>query len=163
MTTQAARVFWSSKSPMPEWHAVTFSHPAFDAPFRLVANQFAEVTLAGNVHIPAPMTITPPDQKNDTQPKLTMVFPRQVVGRQFKQQLKLIAESGSRAPIVVTYEVYLGEMTTPQLSWSLYAAEQGGIQFSTDGVQVVATDSNPMRWSASIIYEPGTFTGLEII
>lgn len=163
MTTEAARRFWTTKSPLPEWHAITYSHPSFTTPFRLVANQFAEVTLGGNVHMPVPMTVTPPDQKNNSQPRLTTVFPRQVVGRQFKQQLKLIAESGSRAPIAVTYEVYLGEMTTPQLSWNLYAAEQGGIGFSTDGVQVVATVDNPMRAAVGVIYDPATFTGLELI
>lgn len=155
--------FWATKSPMPEYHAITFEHPDFDGPFRLVANQFAEVTLGGDVYTPAPMTITPPDQKSDAQPKLTMVFPRQVVGRAFKQQLRLIAESGSRAPISVTYDVYLGTTTTPQLSWQLYAAEQGGIQFSTDGVQVTATDDNPMRRQVGVIYDPTVWTGLEII
>lgn len=155
--------FWASKSPLAEYHAITLDHPVFAAPFRLVANQYAEVTLDGNVYTPAPMTITPPDQKSDGQPKLTMVFPRQVVGRTFKQQLKLIKDSGSRAPITVTYAVYLGVTSAPQLTWSLYASEQGGIQFSEDGVQVVATIDNPMRRQVGVIYEPGTFTGLEIL
>lgn len=155
--------FWTTKSPLAEYHAITFDHPAFDEPFRLVANQFAEVTLDGNVHIPAPMTITPPDQKSDAQPKLTLVFPRQVVGRQFKQQLRLVAASGSRAPIAVAYALYLGTTTGPQMSWNLFAAEQGGVQFSTDGVQVTATDDNPMRRQVGVIYDPATFSGLEIL
>jgi hypothetical protein len=158
-----AREFWTTKSPLPEYHAITFDHPEFDAPFRLVANQFAEVTLGGDVYTPAPMTISPPDQKSDAQPKLNLVFPRQVVGRQFKQQLKLIAVSGSRAPITVTYDVYLGVTGAPKLSWILYASEQGGIQFSTDAVQVTATDDNPMRRQVGVIYDPATFTGLEIM
>ncbi len=161
MTT--AREFWTVKSPLAEYHAITFDHPAFDAPFRLVANQFAAVTLGGNGHTPAPMTITPPDQKSDSQPKLTMVFPRLVVGRQFKQQLKLLKDSGSRAPITVAYDVYLGSTATPQLSWSLYVAEQGGIQFSTDAVQVTATVDNPMRRQVGVVYDPAVFTGLEIL
>lgn len=155
--------FWASKSPLAEYHAITFAHPSFTAPFRLVANQFAEVTLGGNVYTPAPMSITPPDQKSDAQPKLALVFPRQVVGREFKKQLQLIAASGSRAPISVTYDLYLGTTTAPQMSWQLYASEQGGIQFSTDGVQVTATDDNQMRRQVGVIYDPTVFTGLEIL
>lgn len=155
--------FWATKSPLAEYHAITYSHPSFEAPIRLVANQFAEVTLGGNPHMPAPMTVTPPDQKNDAQPRLTTVFPRQVVGRIFKQQIKLITASGSRAPISVEYSVYLGTTVAPQLTWNLYVAEQGGIGFSTDGVQVVATDDNPMRRQVGVIYDPATFSGLELI
>lgn len=157
------RVFWASKSPLPQYHAITFDHPALAAPFRLVANQRAEVTLDGQVFTPAAMNITPPDQRSDAQPKLTMVFPRQYVGRQFKQQLKLIRGSGSRAPITATYALYLGVTSSPQVTWTLYASEQNGIQFSQDGVQVTATDDNPMKRQVGVIYDPATFTGLEIM
>jgi len=157
------RQFWSTKSPLAEFHAITFDHPAFDAPFRLVANQFAEVTLGGHVHTPAPMTIKPPDQKAGQQPKLTLAFPRQVVGRQFKQQLALIAASGSREPITVDYAVYLGDTTTPEVTWAMFAAEQGGINFNGTAVQVVATIDNPLRRAASLIYTPDVYTGLELL
>ena len=153
--------FWATKSPLPEWHSITFEHPSFEAPFRLVANQFAPVTLGGQVHQPAPMSIKPPDQKSDTQARLTMSFPRQVVGREFKRQIRLIQASGSREPIAVTYAIYMGDTTAPEMTWSLYAAEAGGVQFSTDAVQVTATDDNPMRRSVAPIYDPSTFTGLE--
>lgn len=155
--------FWATKSPLAEYHSITFEHPAFSAPFRLVANQFAEVTLGGQVHQPAPMSIKAPDQKSDTQAKLTMSFPRQVVGREFKRQLKLIQASGSREPIAVTYAIYLGDTATPQMTWQLYAAEAGGVSFTADAVQVTATDDNPMRRSAGVIYDPSIFTGLEIL
>ena len=155
--------FWATKSPLAEYHAITFEHSAFSAPFRLVANQFAPVTLGGQVHQPAPMSIKPPDQKSDTQARLTMSFPRQVVGREFKRQLRLIQASGSREPIAVTYAIYMGDTTAPEMTWSLYAAEAGGVQFSTDAVQVVATDDNPMRRQVGVIYDPATFTGLELI
>ncbi len=157
------KTFWTTKSPLPEYHAIVFAHPSFEAPFRLVANQFAPVTLGGYEHQPAPMKITPPEQKGDSQPKLKMVFPRQVVGRQFKQQLKRISAAGSRAPIVITYSVYLGVTTSPQVSWALYAAEDGGITFSADAVQVTGTVDNPMRRAVALIYDPLVFTGLELI
>ena len=156
-------VFWSSKSPLAEYEAITLDHPAFTAPFRLVANQYAEVTLDGNVFTPVAMKITPPDQRSDAQPKLVMNFPRQVVGRTFKQQMKLVKESGSRAPITVTYAVYLGVTTAPQVTWNLYAANQGGIQFTPDTVQVQATIDNPMRRQVGTIYDPTIWTGLEIL
>jgi protein involved in polysaccharide export with SLBB domain len=155
--------FWSTKSPLPEWHAIVFTHPAFDAPFRLVANQFAPVTLGGQVHTPAPMSIKPPDSKGDTQPKLTLIFPRQVVGREFKRQLRLVTASASRDPISVTYSVYLGDTAAPEIVWQLYAAEAGGVTFNQDSVQVSATDDNPMRRAVAPIYDPGVFTGLELI
>lgn len=155
------RVFWSSKSPLPEWHSITFSHPSFDAPIRLVANQFAEVTLGGFVHTPAPMTIKPPAQASDGQAKIEIGFPRQVVGRQFKQQLALVV--GSRAPIAVKYAVYLGDTAAPELSWDMYVADAGGVQFSSETVQVLATVDNPMRRNVAPIYDPSVFTGLEIL
>jgi len=163
MTTEAARKFWTTKSKAPEYHAIAFSHPAFDAPIRLVANQFAEVTLGGNVYTPVAMDVTPPEKKSDGLPKLPIAFPRQVVGREFKRQLRKIAESGSRAPIEVAYDVYLGEKAAPQLSWQLYAAEQGGISFSATTVQVTATVDNPMRRQVAPVYDPATWTGLELI
>lgn len=157
------RTFWATKSPLAEWHAITFTHPAFEAPFRLVANQFAEVTLAGNVHTPAPMTIKAPDQVSNGQAKLTMGFPRPVVGREFKRQLARVTAAGSRDPINVDYERYLGDTETPEQSWHLYAADGGGVQFSQATVQVTATDDNPMRRAVAEIYDPNVFTGLALI
>lgn len=153
--------FWATKSPLPEFHSITFSHPAFEAPIRLVANQFAAVTLGGFAHQPAPMTIKPPDQTGNAQAKLSMAFPRQVVGCEFKRQLKLTA--GSREPITVRYALYLDDLATPALTWNLYVSEAGGVTFTGDSVQVVATDSNPMRLSAAVIYDPSVYTGLELI
>lgn len=154
-------VFWTTKSPLAEYHAITFEHPAFEAPIRLVANQFAPVTLAGEVHTPAPMSIKPPDSKGDSQPRMTIAFPRQVVGREFKRQLRLVTASGSREPITVTYALYLGVTDAPQQSIGLYVSDAAGVTFSADSVQVTATEDNPMRRTAGVIYEPGTFTGLE--
>lgn len=156
-----AREFWTTRSPLPEYEAITFEHPAFDAPIRIVANEFAEVVLGGHVHTPAPMAIKPPDQAGGAQPRLTMTFPRAVVGRDFKRALQLVAASGSREPIDVTYALYLGDTAAPSITWELYVAEAGGVVFGADGVQVTATDSNPMRLNASTIYDPAVWTGLE--
>jgi hypothetical protein len=155
--------FWATKSPLPEFHAVTFDHPAFAAPIRLVANQFAPVTLGGFEHTPAPMTIKPPDQTSDARVRLQITFPRAVVGRAFKQQLALVAESGLRAPITVVYAIFLGEVDAPKLTWELYVSDAAGVAFGAESVQVTATDDNPMRRSVGLIYDPSVFTGLELI
>ncbi|MCT9812411.1 DUF1833 domain-containing protein [Acidovorax sp. Be4] len=155
--------FWAVKSPLPQYQAIVFEHPAFDAPIRLVADQFEPVTLGGHVHQPVPMTIKPPDQAGDATAKLTLAFPRAVVGREFKRQLKLVRDAGSRAPIVVRYDVYLYDLTIPAVSWLLYIAEQGGVTFNAEAVQVSATVDNPMLKSSGLIYDPATFTGLEIL
>lgn len=157
--------FWATKSPLPEYHAITFDHPALAQPFRLVANQFAEVTLGGAVHTPAPMQIQPPETKSDGAPRLTLSFPRQVVGREFKRQLTIIRASTTtaREPITITYAVYLGDTDAPQITWTLYAGDAGGITFTPEAVRVIATDSNPMLQSAGLIYDPNVFTGLELM
>lgn len=156
--------FWATKQRLAEYHAVTFTHAAFSGgPIRLVANQFDDVTLGGHLHIPTPMRITPPEQKAASLSRMTIAFPRPVVGRQFKQRLLEIQASGSRAPILVRYDVYLGEVDEPKLSWELYAAEKGGVNFSREYVQVMASDDNPMRLSAAEIYDPAVFTGLRLI
>lgn len=156
------REFWSTKNPGPQYEAVTFANSAFDAPIRLVSNVFAPVTLGGHVHQPAPMTIKPPD-KASTTAKLTLAFPRNVVGREFKRQLALLRAAGSREPIAVQYAVYLDDLSSPAVSWQLYVAEDGGIAFNGEAVQVSATVDNPARRSGAIVYEPQVFTGLELV
>ncbi|MCZ2496444.1 DUF1833 domain-containing protein [Xylophilus sp. Kf1] len=155
--------FWSTKSPLPVYQTVVFEHPAWAAPFRLVADQFEPVTLGGQVHQPAPMTIKPPDQSGDATAKLSLAFPRNVVGREFKKQLRLVRAAGSRAPIRCTYSHYLDDLDTPAITWRMYVSDAGGVTFNADSVQVSATLDNPMRRSAAVIYTPDVFTGLELV
>lgn len=157
------RTYWATKSPLPTYHAVTFTHPAFDGPIRLVANQFDEVTLGGQVFTPAGMTIKQPDKKSDAQPKLTLAFSREKVGREFKRQMRLVVGAAALAPIAVNYSVYLGDTDAPQVSWDLFVSEANGIAFANDAVQVTATIDNPMRRDVGPIYDPTVFTGLEIL
>lgn len=155
--------YWATKSSLPEYEAVVFTHPAFSAPIRLVANKFATVTLGGQPHTPVPMQVKPPDQAGGSQPRLTLSFPRAVVGREFKRQLALVAAAGSQAPIAVTYSLYLGDTAAPQVTWSLYVADASGVVFGRDAVQLTATDDNPMRRPATLVYDPSVWTGLEIL
>ena len=155
--------FYATKNPGAVYETVAFDHPEFTAPFRLVANKFEAVTLGGDEYTPAPMTVKPPAQKGGERPRMTIAFPRQVVGRQFKQQLALIAAAGSREPIAITYAVWLAETDAPKVTWELYASDQGGIGFNTTQVQVQATMDNPMTRAVAPTYDPGVFTGLELV
>jgi hypothetical protein len=153
--------FWAQKPPLAEYHAITFDHPELDDPIRLVANQFDEVTLGGNVHTPVAMRLQPPENRGDGMPSMPIAFARQQVGRQVKAALRTITAAGSREPITVDYEVYLGDTDTPEISWHLYVADAAGVTFSPDNVQFKATLDNPMRTLAARIYDPAEFTGLE--
>lgn len=154
------RLFWTTKPRRPEFHAVVFTHPAFLQPIRLVANVFEVVRLGGFEHAPAPMQIDPPQISSEGQPKLRLSFPRKAVGRRFKQELARVTASGLREPITVVYSVYLDDTAAPQVSWTLYAADSGGVTFGADTVQLLATLDNPMRRSVAPIYDPQVFTGL---
>ncbi len=157
------RTFWATKSPLAQFEAIVFEHPAFEDSIRLVANVFEEVTLGGLVHTPAPMSIRPPERNGDAQPKLVLSFPRAVVGREFKRQLALVVAAGSLEPIAVGYSLYLGDTLAPQVTWNLYASDKGGVSFGADTVQVTATLDNPMRRQVAPIYDPGVFTGLAVL
>jgi hypothetical protein len=156
-----AAEFWSTKRNAPRWQTIAIAHEGFAAPYRLVANVFAPVTLGGNEYEPVPMTIQPPDQGSDPQPRLMFAFPRIAVGRQFKAALRLI--EGSRSPISVTYGLWLSDTDAPKVTWLMYASDKGGITFDGASVQVTATLDNPMRRRAAPIYDPNVFTGLETL
>lgn len=153
-----AAEFWATKRRRNRFDTVAFEHSLFAAPFRLVANVFSSVTLGGNAYTPVPMQIGDPKKNADGQPQLTVTFPRAVVGRQFKQALALI--SGSREPITVTRAIWLEDVDAPKVTWPMYAADNGGIRFGRDSVQVVARLDNPMLLSASLLYLPDVFVGL---
>lgn len=155
--------FYATKRKEPEYESVVFEHPAFDGPFRLVANQFADLVLGGHLHKAVPMQVRPPEQKGDANPKLVLSFPRQVVGREFKRQLLRIVAVSSLEPITITYSVYMGTTEVPQTTWKMFASDAGGIAFNGETVQVSATVDNPMRRAVGLIYDPGVFTGLALL
>lgn len=155
--------FWATKNPAPVYETVVFSHPSFSAPVRLVRDKFAVVTLGGAIYTPAPMRFTWPEQRGDVQPRMTIVFPRVVVGRTVKQRLREVQAAGSRAPITVTAAMWLGETDAPKITWPLYVSDASGIAFSNEAVQVTAMLDNPMRRQVAPIYDPAVFTWLELL
>lgn len=158
------RTYWATKNPQPQFEAVEFTHPAFAAePLRLVANVYAEVTLGGNVHLPAPMTISPPRVGPGETPSMSIAFPRAVLGVAFKRLLARVKAWPTPAPIEVTYAVYCADTAAPEVTWNLYVGDQDGVSFSASVVSVSAVDNNPMLRRAGPIYDPAVFTGLVLI
>lgn len=156
------REYWTTKPPTPEYEALVFTHPSFSTPIRLVIDQFEPVTLGGNVHTPVPGQVKEPDQAAGPV-RMTITFPRAVVGAEFKRQVRLMQASGSAAPITCTYARYLGDTVAPEVTWELYVSDSGGITITPDAVQVVATDDNPMRRPAALLYDPAVWTGLQVL
>lgn len=154
--------FYTQKPTLPEYWTVTFSHPEFGT-IRLAANQFDDVVLGGNTFTACQMTIDPPDESRTSEPQLSVSFPRIVVGREFKNKLKLISVGGRLTPITVIFEKWLGEnLLTPSESHTLYVSDESGISFTADVVQVTATDGNSIRFDVSRIYTVAEYTGLSI-
>lgn len=157
------RIYAATKSPLPKYEAVTFSHPAFPEPLRLVANQFAPVVLGGFEHMPVPMTMAPPRVAADARPSMTVAFPRAVVGKTFMAMLKLVDAYAARQPIDVVYAEYCGATDVPSVTWELFIGDLDGVSFSADVVSVSAVDNNPMLRRVAAIYDPSVFTGLQLI
>jgi hypothetical protein len=157
------RAFWARKPVEARFETVVFTHPEFTAPFRLVRNEFAAVTLGGHAYTPVSMDIKPPKAGPNELPRLVVSFARQQVGRQFKAQLRRIRAAASRAPIAVTYAVWLQDTDAPKRSITLYASDQGGVSFDSATVQVSATLDQLSRVSRAPIYDPAVFSGLELV
>lgn len=153
--------FWATKPKLATFQTVTFSHPAWAFPIRLVANVFDSVTLGGESYTPAPMTIEPPQKNGEAGVVMTIGLPRQVVGRQFKSKLREIVATGSREPIGILYAEWLGEIDAPKVTWPLFVADQQGVAFNSTTVQVRGSIDNPMRRNVAPIYDPAVFTGLQ--
>lgn len=155
------REFWATKPKAPTFQTVTFTHPAWAFPVRLVANVFDSVTLGGESYTPAPMSIEPPKKQGDAGISMSISFPRQVVGRIFKARLREIEAAGSREPIEILYAEWLGETDAPKVTWPLYVGDQQGVAFNSTTVQVTGAIDNPMRRQVAPIYDPAVFTGLQ--
>lgn len=158
MTAQAE--FWTQKKRRPEYHCMTFSHSSWSAPIRLVINQYSNITLNGNVYTATSAEITPPSQNADDAATASISFPRQVVGREFKQALQSIVSAGKITPITATYEHFIDGITAPVRSQRLWVSESGGILWNATTVSVKCTDKNPLRRDISTKYDVDIFTGL---
>ncbi|MCX8602418.1 MULTISPECIES: hypothetical protein [unclassified Gilliamella] len=142
--SQEQREFFTQKNPAEEFDTITFNHPEFKAPLRLVLNQFRSLVFAGNEFIPVAAKIKLPDQGSDLMPKLSLQFSRIHVGDEFKKIINSITPFGWQEPISMIYEQYNElSMNKPVNRYSLYVSEDG-VRFNRSTIQVTACDDNPM-------------------
>lgn len=160
------REFFTQKNPSAVYDTITFNHTEFQKPVRLVLNQFKPLTFANYEFIPVAAKVTLPNQGSDLTPKLTIQFSRIHVGDEFKKVINSITHLGWQSPISMIYEQY-SELSTnePIQRYSLYVTEDG-IRFNRNGVEVTASDDNPMILSkpngeSNPIYTLEEYRGLE--
>lgn len=142
--SQEQREFFTQKNPAEEFDTITFHHPEFKEPVRLVLNQFKPLTFAGNEFIPVAAKINLPDQGSELTPKLSLQFSRIHIGDEFKKIINSITPFGWQHPISMLYEQY-NELSIdkPTQRYSLYVSEEG-VKFNRTTVEISATDDNPM-------------------
>ena len=142
--SQEQREFFSQKNPAEEYDTITFYHPEFQSPLRLVLNQFKPLMFAGNEFIPVAAKINLPDQGSELTPKLSLQFSRIHIGDEFKKIVNSISPFGWQEPISMIYEQYNElSMNNPTQRYSLYVSEDG-VRFNRNAVEISATDDNPM-------------------
>lgn len=142
--SQEQREFFTQKNPAEEYDTITFNHPEFKEPVRLVLNQFKPLTFGGNEFIPVAAKINLPDQGSELTPKLSLQFSRINIGDEFKKVINSITPFGWQYPISMLYEQY-NELSIDKSTqrYSLYVSEEG-IKFNRTTVEISATDDNPM-------------------
>lgn len=142
--SQEQREFFNQKNPAEDYDTITFNHPEFKTPVRLILNQFKPLIFAGNEFIPVAAKINLPDQGTDLIPKLTLQFSRIHIGDEFKKVINSITPFGWQDPISMIYEKYNElSMNKPINRYSLYVSEDG-VRFNRNSIQVTACDDNPM-------------------
>lgn len=161
MITQSE--FYAAKLPDPVYDCFTLSHSAFSEPYRLVANQYADMTLNGAVYKAAPMDIGLSDSDAEN-PAVTASFPRLVVGREFNAATKRITDAGRMEPIEAKYERFIPTVQTgPVKKRTLHVVDSGGIVKTGETVSVKAGQVNKMTMGVADIYDVSIFTGLETV
>lgn len=139
------REFWTQKNPAEEFNTVTFDHPHFSEPIRLVLNKHEPKTLGGKVFKPVAGELNLPAQGSELIPKLDLRFSRVQIGDEFKQVINDMSPfDWQEKSVSVTFESYNSLSTDkPMHRYRLYTPESG-IKFNRTTVQISATDDNPM-------------------
>lgn len=158
--TDEQRAFWSQKNPAAEFDTITFHHPAFVSPVRLVANVFSDMTFAGNVYRACSMEVKKPEQGKDPISSIDVKFARPVVGDEFKAIIRSLDPFDWMTPITLQLMQFTELNTeTPIQNWSLFVTEDG-VRVSRDSLSVQASDDNPMILNVSQIYTLESYPGL---
>lgn len=155
------RAFWSQKNPAAEFDTITFNHPAFSEPVRLVANVYSDMTFNGNEYRACSMEINKPEQGKDPVSSIGVKFARPQVGDEFKKIIRAMGPFDWLAsPITLTLQQFTeDDMNSPIQDWTLYVTEDG-IRISRDTLEVQASDDNPMILNMSQVYDLDRYPGL---
>lgn len=155
------RAFWSQKNPSAEFDTISFFHPAFANPVRLVANVFSDITFNGNIYLACSMKVTKPEQGKDPISAASIQFSRPQVGDEFKAIIRSMSPFDWLAsPITLQIQQFTEiDMNKPIQDWKLYVTEDG-IRISRDVLEVQASDDNPMILNTSTLYELTRYPGL---
>ncbi|EAO3019246.1 hypothetical protein FRN05_17420 [Salmonella enterica subsp. enterica] len=162
--TNEQRAFWSQKNPAAEFDTVTFSHPAFSAPVRLVANVYSDMMFNGNVYRACSMEVDKPEQGKDPVSSIGVKFSRPQVGDEFKSIIRAMDPfDWLAAPITLQLQQFTEDEPNAALQdWTLYVTEDG-IRISRDTLQIQASDDNPMILNMSQVYDLERYPGLAYI
>ena len=156
------RKLWVRKDPEMEWSTISFNHPSWSYPIRLVLNTFDNETFGGETYIPCAANLTRPDQGSDPVADASVSFSRALVGDEFKKALGQITGGGWLHPITCVIATWWdSDRVAPSRSWDLFVAEDG-ITMNRESVTVSLSDSNPMVRSVAVLYDPAVFTGLQL-
>lgn len=157
------RAYWSQKNPSAEYDTITFTHPAFDEPIRLVANVYSDQTFNGQVYRACSMELKKPEQGKDPISSIDIKFSRPVIGDEFKTTISKLDPFDWFTPISMTLMQFTEiDRINPQQGWTLFVSEDG-IRINKDTIQIKASDDNPMILNSSQLYDTDRYPSLEYI
>lgn len=161
--SDSQRAFWSQKSPAAEFDTVTFEHPAFSEPIRLVANVYSDMTFGRLLYRACAMTLQKPEQGKDPISTASVKFSRPVVGDEFKEVIGKLNPFDWFTPITIRLQQFTElNMSVPIQDWTLYVTEDG-VRINPTTIQIQASDDNPMILNTSQVYDIERYPGLAYI
>lgn len=154
MISDEQRKYWTQKNPAVEWDTITFNHPKFDNPVRLVLNCFDEQVFQGEIYTPVAAELQKPEQSKDPVYDATVSFPRSYVIEEVEELLAKLDPFDQMTEIEMLLMSFSDEdRETPFQKWMLYV-EEDGIRTGPDTIQITAGDDNPNIRSYYKLYTP---------
>lgn len=161
--TDEQRAFWSQKNPAAEFDTITFNHPAFSEPVRLVANVFTDMVFASKTYRACSMELSKPEQGKDPVSSIGAKFARPQVGDEFKSIIRQLDPFDWLTPITLQLMAFSeNDLNNPLQNWTLFITEDG-VRLSRDTIQVQASDDNPMVMNTSQRYDLDNYPGLAYV
>ena len=161
--SNAQREYWTQKNPSNEYDTITFIHPAFDEPIRLVANEFNDQEFNGLIYRACAMEIKKPEQGKDPISSIDIKFPRPYVGDEFDRAISKLDPFDWLTSITMQLMMFTEmDRVNPTQNWTVFVSENG-ISTNKGTVQVKASDDNPMILNSSQTYETDRYPSLEFL